>query len=1105
MRRAGRILGYLALALGLTVGAASSASGQGVTTSAISGVVRDNAGAPLAGARVTATHLPSGTSYVATSRADGRVTIPGMRIGGPYRVTVVAIGFEPMTQDDIYLSLGVQSDLSFSMRQQAVALQEVVVTAEGETVFSSERTGAATAIRQAELQTLPTTTGRITDFTRMVPQVRGTSFAGADGRLNNITVDGAPFNNSFGLGDGQPGGRTSVAPIAMDAIEQLQINIAPYDVRQGNFVGAGINTVTKSGTNEFSGNLYYGYRNDGLVGKNAGPLSFDPGTFKYTHLGFNLGGPIIQNKLFFFASYENDNLTEPGTTWKANTGGQPVEGNTTRVLKSDLDALSTYLDTNFGWKTGPYEGFDNKTPVKRFIGKLDFNLNDRNKVTFRYNKLDSSADQLQSNSSSLGRLGNRRTNANAMGFANSGYSQDEKIDNFVAEWNAIIGSNMANNLTVGYAKHDESRGYKADDLFPLVDIEKDGLTYTSFGFEPFTPNNELRYKSLQIVNNFTIYGERHDWTFGAAVERYNSENVFFPGSQSVYVYNSLEDFYTDANGYLANPARTTSPVSLRRFQVRWSNIPGLEKPLQPMEVTYAGIYVQDEFRATPNLKLTFGLRFDAPFFGETGFTNPQANGFTFVDKDQRLVQYQTQKLPDANLLISPRVGFNWDVTGDRSTQIRGGTGVFTGRPLYVWISNQLGENGLLTGFEQTDNTFNRPFNPDPNAYKPTTIADPPVPAAAYGLAVTTPDFKFPQVWRSNIAVDHRLPWDLVGTAEFLYSRDVNGIYYHNANLRPTTNSFNGPDQRPRWLPNTNRIYSNISGNYVMSNQNEGYAWNIGASLERNFANGFFAKAAYNYGVAKNNIDPGSIASGSYLNNAHSGDPNNPGLGYSNNSPGHRFFLMGSYRKEFFSFGATTLTLFYEKRTIGNASYTYSGDLNGDGSSTNDLLYIPRDKSEMNFQTYTLSASGSSPAVTFTAEQQADAWEAYIQQDKYLSAHRGEYAVRGAAFMPLVSNLDLSLSQDLFTDIGGRRNKLQFRVDILNVGNLINSDWGLGKRFVTTTPITTISSSVTADGQGRAFYRLRNINRELLKPQTFEQTAGINDVYRVQFSLRYTFN
>lgn len=1102
MRRAGRFLTHLALAIGFAIGLTTLASAQGVTTSAANVTVRTVSGSPIADVRVNAVHGPSGTSYSGTTRADGRVTLAGMRVGGPYRVTVAAIGYESQTAEGVFLTLGVAGDLSFVMREAVVALQEILVTGTPDPIFSSERTGASTTIPQSALAQLPTVTGRIADFTRLVPQVRGSSYAGADGRLNNITVDGAPFNNSFGLGDGQPGGRTSVAPIAIESIEQLQINIAPYDIRQGNFVGAGVNTVTKSGTNEFSGSLYYGFRNESMVGKNAGPLAFDPGTFKFSKIGASLGGPIIRDRLFFYASYEKDDLTEPGTTWRANRG-ETVEGNITRVLASDLEALSSFLGTNFGYNTGPFEGYDSKVPVTRFIGKLDFNLNDRNKFSLRYNLLNSSTDQLISNSSSLGRLGNRRTNANAMSFENAGYEQLENIRNVVGEWNAAIGRNMANNLIIGYAKHDESRGYKVDEIFPLVDIEKDGLTYTSFGFEPFTPNNELRYKSLQVVNNFTIYGNRHDWTFGAAFERYNSENVFFPGSQSAYVYNSLEDFYADANGYLANPNRTTSPVSLRRFQVRWSNIPGLEKPLQPMEVTYAGIYAQDEFRARDNLKLTFGLRFDAPWFGETGFTNPQANGFTFRDQGGNNIKFETQKLPDANLLISPRMGFNWDVKGDRQTQIRGGTGVFTGRPLYVWISNQLGENGLLTGFEQIDNTTARPFNPDPNAYKPTEVAG--TPAASYGLAVTEPDFKFPQVWRSNLAIDHRLPWGMIGTAEFLYSKDVNGVAYYNANLRAPNSEFTGPDDRPRWI-GSSRIYSNVSSNIVLTNQSVGYAWNAGVSLEKSFDMRLYVKAAYNYGVAKNTVNPGSIAGGSYSNNQIAIDPNNAPLAYSTDSPGHRYFVSASYSKDLFSFGTTGISVFYERRTLGNASYAYAGDINGDANSNNDLLYIPRDQSEMNFQTYTLPASGGSPAVTFTREEQAAAWEAYIQQDEYLSSRRGQYAERGGAFLPMVTNLDLSLSQDISTMVGGQRNRLAIRLDILNFANLINSDWGLGQRFVTTQPLIANASGLpAADGQGRAQYRLRAINRELLKPQTFEQTAGINDVYRIQLGVRYMFN
>jgi outer membrane receptor protein involved in Fe transport len=1060
---------------------------QGVTTSSIRAVVKDPGGTPLAGARVTAVHTPSGTTYGGSTSQDGRVTIPGMRIGGPYQVTVAAIGFERQVRGEIYLTLGVATDLQFEMRQAAVGLSEIVVTAER--VFSSERTGAATTVGAQAITQLPTVLGRIEDFTRLTPQARGTSFVGQDNRLNNITVDGSYFNNSFGLG-GQPGDRTGVAPISMDAIEQIQVNIAPYDVRQGNFVGAGVNTVTKSGTNEFTGSVYYGWRNDGLVGTKTGDLTYDPGTFKYNKFGARFGGPIIKNKLFFFASYEDDGLTQPGTTWTANAGGEAIEGTKTRVLASDLDALSSYLQDKFDFNPGPYQGYDFQTPARRYLAKIDYNLNERNKISLRYNHLDSDTDVLMSNSSSLG-FGNRRTRPDALNFQGSNYKILENIRSIVGEWNSVIGSNKSNNLIIGYNYSDESRGYVIDRLFPMVDVLKDGSTYTSFGFEPFTPNNELRYKSFQIQNNFTIYGNKHDLTFGVSGERYKSENVFFPGSQSAYVYNSLADFYTDANDYLANPNRTTSPITLRRFQVRWSNQPDLDKPLQPLEVTYVGGYAQDEWRATDNLTLTLGLRFDVPFFGNTGFVNSEVDGFTFQDETGNPAKYSTSKLPDANILFSPRFGFNWNVTGDRSTQIRGGTGIFTGRPAYVWISNQVGNNGVLTGFERLDNTKARPWNPDPNAYKPTNVTG--APASSYELAFTDPSFKFPQVWRSNIAVDQKLPWDLIFTGEFIYSKDVNGIYYINANLADPNTSFTGADDRSRWTTG-NKIISKVDNAVVLKNQNEGYAWDAAASIEKAFSTGLFLKAAYSYSVSKNTVDPGSIAFGSWNNNQHAGDPNNPGLAYSSNPQGSRIFAAASYKKDFFGFGATTFSLFWQLRDQDRFSYSFSGDLNGDGGTSNDLIYIPKDKSEMNFETY------STGGVTYTAAQQADAWEAYINQDEYLRSHRGEYAERNGVKLPTVNRADFTFAQDLSAMLGGTRNTLEFRLDILNVTNLINKDWGQGQQAVQTQPLT----SRGADSQGRALYRLRTDGTELLK-SSFKPTNFISDVYTIQFGFRYMFN
>ena len=404
--------------------------------------------------------------------------------------------------------------------------------------------------------------------------------------------------------------------------------------------------------------------------------------------------------------------------------------------------------------------------------------------------------------------------ANSLTFTNSNYAILENIHSVVGEWNALVGSNKSNNLIVGYTTNDESRQPKGA-FFPLVDILKDGLTYTSFGFEQFTPANQLYYNTAQIQNNFTIYTNKHEFTLGATAQRYRSTNVFYPGSQSVYVYNSLDDFYADANGFIANPARTASPVTLRKFQVRYNNIPGQTEPVQPLDVLYAGAYAQDDWRATDNIKVTFGLRFDVPRFKNTAFRNAEVDGLNFRDETGLSVKYSTSTLPGANVLFSPRLGINWDVRGDKSTQVRGGTGIFTGSPAYVWISNQIGANGVLTGFDELTNTKARPFNPNPDTYKQTNVTG--APAASYELAFSNPDYKFPQVWRSDIAVDHKLPYGVVGTAEALYGKDVNGTYYINANLATPVGNFTGADTRPFYAAGAaSRVNSKITSAIVLN-------------------------------------------------------------------------------------------------------------------------------------------------------------------------------------------------------------------------------------------------------------------------------------------------
>jgi hypothetical protein len=1091
-----------ALVAALAGSALRSAGAQGVTSGSIVGKVTGQNGS-VTGARITAVHEPSGTRYEAITRAEGRFTIPAVRVGGPYTVSAIALGFEKNTQQGLEVTLGTSTDIVFEMKQAVVTLSGVQVTATGG-ALSSRATGATTTITSQQIAAFPTIGRTLTDFVRLTPQSgRNGSFAGQDNRLNNITLDGSYFNNSFGLGSA-PGVRTGVSPIPIDAIEQLQVNIAPFDVRQGNFTGAGVNAVTKSGTNQFKGAVYYTTRNQGLVGDSTAGLFLNKGTFKFSQPGGFISGPIIKNKLFFFLDYETDELTQPGNTWFPNTGSQALVGNQTRVLSADLDGLSTFLSQKFNYNTGPYVGWDLTVPSSRYIGKLDWNINDRNKFSFRYSRLESSSDVPISNSNALG-FGNRRDNQNSMSFQNAGYAILENSDSWIGELNSQFGNGrFSNQVIAGFTTNNEDRKYKSDKLFPLVDILNNGTNYISFGFEPFTPANQLRYKTWQFQDNVTGYFGKHELTAGVTFQKYNSRNVFFPGSQGVYTYNSLADFYADANGYLANPNRTTAPVTLRRFEVRYNNIPGNTEPVQPLQVLTYGAYLQDEWRPTRSLKVTLGARFDLPVFENTAYNNAQANALSFRDQDGQTVQYNTGKMPNANVLISPRVGFNWDVMGDRSTVLRGGTGVFSGTPPYVWVSNQVGNTGVLTGFEQTNTTTARPFNPNPDAYKPTTVTG--APAASYELNVTSPDYKFAQQWRTNLAVDQKLPWGIIGTLEGIYGREMNGPYYINANLPAAQSKFTGADQRPRWT--ANRINSNVTANYVISNATTGYNYNLAASLTKNFANGLVAKTAYSYGIARNSYDPGSTAATNWTANGTPGDPNNPGLGFSDYTPGKRLFLALSYRKEYFKAGATTIGLFTQGATLGVASYTFSADANGDGATANDLVYVPRSTSEMNFQTFCISATGgvltncATATRTYTAADQAAAWDAYINQDPYLKTRRGQYAQRNGLRLPVNFRTDLGITQELFQNLGGQKNTLSLRLDILNLDNLINKKWGSAYRVLSNQPLIPLG----ADANGALAYRLRNIGQDLVST-TFQHTAGLNtgDTWRMQLGVRYTFN
>ena len=642
------------------------AAAQGVTTGAITGVVKDAQGAVIPGATVLAVHQPSGSTYEAVTQVDGRFSMPGMRVGGPYVVTASLTGFTSEAKNNINISLGVTQDLDFGLKVASIA-ETITVVGQSDPVFSSARTGAATAVTREELATLPTVTGRITDITRLTPQYGGSgTFAGQDNRANNMTVDGSYFNNSFGLGvtTGGIGDRTGVAPISLEAIEQVQVSVAPYDVRQGNFTGAGVNTVTRSGTNQFTASVYARTRSEncsdltnvdtcsGYVGSTAAGNRFNPGNFTTHTEGVWAGGPIVKNKLFAFGAFEKQEDTRPLTTFTSNPGGAPVAGNTTRVNASDLSALSSFLSSKFSYDTGPFDNIPKVTPAKPWMLKGDYNVNSANKVTFRYNQLDSSSPINQSGSSSLGTSRPTLT-TNFLTFQNSNYAILENLKSGVGEWNSVFG-NMTNNLLVGYTHQDESRGPQGQTpLFPFVVIgDGAGSAVTSFGSEPFTPYNLLRYNTIQVQDSVTKFAKNHSITFGGNLEKFHSDNSFYFGIQSSYSYNNYADFYADANGYLANPNRTVSPVNLNIFQVKFLLQPGqTTPPLQPLDVIYAGGYVQDEWRPKANLTVTAGLRIDVPHFGNTAFDNPVADNLTFRDQNGSPVKYNTGGLPGTTALL----------------------------------------------------------------------------------------------------------------------------------------------------------------------------------------------------------------------------------------------------------------------------------------------------------------------------------------------------------------------------------------------------------------------------------------------------------------------
>ncbi len=1079
-----------------------------VTTGTIFGSISDSAGKSLAGATIEAVHEPSGTKYKTKTTNDGRYNLPGVRIGGPYKLSYSFVGFASQEVGEINVQLGEPTRVDIELIEISKSLNEVVITStRGRSLISKDRKGASTNINRQMLATVPTLNRSITDFTKFTPQSNGTSFAGQDNRMINLTLDGSIFNNSFGL-QALPGSQTNSTPISLDAIEEIQINISPYNLKDAGFTGASINAVTRSGTNTFHGSAFYNTRNQGLTGRKAGAdgkSAVVTSSFDVKQFGASIGGPIIKNKLFFFANYEGERRTDPGTSWVADNGSNSGGANVTRVKASDLEQLTTFLSENFGYETGKYDNYSLLTKSDKAMLKLDWNISDKHKLSVRGNFLKSVRDVTMSSSGGFnGRNGNNR----ALNYENSNYEINNDIYSGIAQLNSRFSAKFHNQLTFGFTANRDYRKEKAIS-FPTVDIlAGDDQNYISFGSEPFTPNNILNTDTWQVSDNLSMYFGKHTISVGFNFETFNFFNQFTPNINGQYVFHNLDSFYASANAYLANPNLTENPVVMRRYQLGYSNLAGGALWNAVTKAKNVGFYVQDDVPVNDRLNITYGVRFDIPFFTGSGFENAEVDGFSFVDENGQPTTLSTSKLPKGKLMISPRFGFNYDVFANKKTQIRGGLGLFTGRPAFVWISNQMGNNGVQSGSIFVDNTKAFPFNPDPLAHVP-NITNPGQPAPSYNLATTENSFRFPQVFRANLGVDQNVGWGIIATVEAIFTQSLSNMFYYNANLKPATTSFNGPDTRPRYntfntttgallsgsaFNNASRINAKISDATVLKSGPYGGSFMFTVKLEKPArATGLGWMVAYNYGSTKDYITAGSIAFSSWRDNKSVNGNNNPGLTYSDYDVRNRFIGNINYRIELAKTVALHLSLGAQSQNQGRVSYTYSGDMNGDGISGNDMIYIPRTKDEMNFNPIT----GNTP---FTVQEQKDAWDAYISQDKYLSKHRGEYADRNGAILPMVTRFDLSAMLELFRNIGKNRHTIQVRADIFNVGNMLNPKWGVGYVVNSSSPLTTRGYIPST---GAPVFTMNALNGSLNYTST-RKGASLIDVWQAQLGIRYIF-
>ena len=1064
-----------------------------ITTSGVKGLIKAN-GEDVIGATITVTHVPTGAVYRSVTNSVGRFTIQGMRAGGPYTVEISYIGYKTKEIKNVTLKLGEMSDLSTQLEEDAHALGEVVV--KGKLGLDASKTGAAASYSAKDIANMPSISHSIGDITRMNPMVSvsqsgAMSFAGVNNRYNSFQVDGAVNNDVFGLtSNGQNGGQAGAQPISTETIDQVQVSVAPFDVRQSGFTGGAINAITKSGTNTFHGSVYGNWLNKDLIGSKYTLMNgkdsqkYDDETdYRY---GVTLGGPIIKNKLFFFANYEKSNKEYPN-----NYGyGSDASKLGTEGFKIADEVLSILKEKGYN---ASYNNPKNYTKSDKAGIKLDWNINDKHKATFGWRMVN--AKQLNSNSTA--------------GYLNaSDYQYDfvSKSNTFTAELNSSFSEKINNQFQASYVSVRDHRDPKG--IAPMIQIKNVGGGTLCLGTERSSTANSLNQDIFSFTDNLNWYVNNHTLTFGTHGEYYKFKNLFIQDNYGTYYFNNFDDFKMFASGqnYAASVDKKTGVTTyyntLNQYRYCTANVAVTGDPRWAPEFAAGqiGFYAQDKFNVTPNFELTYGLRMDIPLFFDTPTENAEFNASAAKQGWNVVTNHKLSSTP----MWSPRVGFRWNIEKEHNMILRGGAGIFTGRIPFVWLSNNFtntgiqtsvynvyGSTGLKEGKQNTGKLSDVSLIVDP--YKQSENAEN-LGTSNQAINVFDKDFKFTQNLRLDLALDFTLA-GIDFTLEGVFSKNLNDIYYKDLTrteagktLGETYESLSF-DNRPMFAKITSTEDANLkkfTNVYMLDNTSKGYSYNLSLSAVKRFDFGLDLAASYTYSRSKSvNCGTSSVAQSNYNYNYTYQNPNSPELGFTAFNVPHQIKASAFYHKDYAEHWNTTVGLIYTGTSGSPYSLYYYGDLNQDGSNGNDLMFIPTDEQidKMQFKANK----------NYTADEQKENFREWIANDGYMSKHRGEYFKRYADNLPFESHFDFHLAQTYKFKVGAQVHSVELSFDVLNVGNMFNKKWG---RY-TSTGTAKYYSPVTYSGNGQF---------QFLHPGNYEMRS-YDDYYsrwRGQLGLKYTF-